>query len=72
MKNFFYEFLTEVLAFLTVASGLIMVSSGIAIVLGRPNLGMIFLGSAITFAFLLWLTVRRKGGWSNFLLVFPW
>lgn len=44
-----------------------MVSCGIAIVLQKPDLGTIFAVAAVTFAGLLWLTVKRKGGWNNFI-----
>lgn len=67
MKNFFYELVTGALAFFTVVSGVIMVSCGIAIVLQKPDLGTIFAVAAVTFAGLLWLTVKRKGGWNNFI-----
>jgi uncharacterized membrane protein YesL len=73
MKNFFRDFLTEILSLLTAFSGIITLASGVAIALQKPGLGLVFTISAVTFACLLALTVKIKGGWATFAdLIFPW
>ena len=73
MKNFFSDIFTGALAFLAAVSGFVMISTGIAIVLQKPGLGLAFSISTVSFIIFLLLTVRRKGGWSDFVTsVFPW
>lgn len=73
MKNFLSDFITGALALLAAISFFVTIFTGIAIVLQKPGFGLIFATSAGAFICLLWLTVRRKGGWSEFVAaIFPW
>lgn len=73
MKNFLNDFLTGTLALLAAISAFITLFTGIAIVLQKPGFGLIFAISAVAFICLLWLTAKRKGGWSEFVAaIFPW